>query len=51
MLTLDLGVKYSIATAGLVPGYDKTDAVTGFDRFYQNRRILRSGGSSTTDRA
>jgi hypothetical protein len=38
-LHFDFGRPVHLATVGLIPGYAKTDASTGVDRFLQNRRI------------
>jgi len=39
MLVLDLGGSVRIAEVALVPGYAKTDAADGTDRYAENRRI------------
>jgi hypothetical protein len=38
-LVIDLGGSVRVAELGLVPGYAKTDAVDGTDRYAENRRI------------
>jgi hypothetical protein len=38
-LVLDLGGQVRVAELGLVPGYAKTDATDGTDRYAENRRI------------
>jgi hypothetical protein len=39
-LYFDFGRPVDLATVGLIPGYAKTDAATGADRFVQNRRVV-----------
>ena len=39
MLVLDLGGPIRVAELALVPGYAKTDAADGTDRYAENRRI------------
>ena len=39
MLVLDLGGSVRVAELALVPGYAKTDAADGTDRYAENRRI------------
>jgi hypothetical protein len=41
-LTLDLGHEVPVAEVGMVPGYAKTDATSGADRYAENNRITRA---------
>jgi hypothetical protein len=39
ILVVDLGESIRVAQLGMVPGYAKTDAVDGTDRYAENRRL------------
>jgi hypothetical protein len=41
-LTLDLGSEVPVGEVGMVPGYAKTDATSGADRYAENNRITRA---------
>lgn len=41
-LTLDLGSEVAVGEVGMVPGYAKTDATSGADRYAENNRITRA---------
>lgn len=38
-LTIDFGRPVRLTQISLLPGYDKIDPVSGFDRFFQNHRV------------
>ncbi len=40
-IIISLGGPVQLTSVGLIPGFDKTDATDGSDRFVQSRRILR----------